>query len=444
MLISHSFSQFYVLAAAIKKISTYFGTTKTHVSDSLTYSMSMRIVGAGLFGLLGDYFGRKWPLVINLVMLAGLQIASIYCHTIDSFLHVRLWFGLAMGGVYGLAASNLMENAPPESRGLLGGIFQSGAAASGLTSAAINLGVGAKPDSWKKMFWITIGLTFGAAVVRILIPESKQFREAAKRKKDSLHGQTYKQRFIKFCKQFKKMLLLHWQTFVYCCIFVTLFQWAVHTYADNYVTFLIVSKGMSNSRASKITMITKAGCILGVWTMGWLGEYIGRRRMAAISALMAAVTLPASIMPTSFSGLAAGGFFYQFFFETYGAILAAHLNELSPIAFRAVMPGIAYQFGASVSAPAAMIVNDIAEGKFITENGKRVEAYEPVIGTIMGIVYFLQIVFSLFGPEKRGADLAHFKPAGLEDDDEDLPISHHLPERGRSQSDVKDDKVPSL
>ncbi|MCO5613818.1 hypothetical protein L7F22_068096 [Adiantum nelumboides] len=401
--------------------------------------MSLRIAGAGIFGLLGDYFGRKWPLVFNLFFLGGLQIASIYVNDIENFLRLRAVFGIAMGGIYGNAASNLMETAPSESRGLLGGIFQAGAAASGLTSAAINLGVGPTPISWHKMFWISAGLSFGVGIIRILIPESKQFIEAAKRKKESLHGQTYKERFIKFCKEFRKMLLLHWQTFVYCCLFVTLFQWAVHTFADNYVTFLIVSKGMSNSRASKITMITKAGCILGVMTMGWLGEYIGRRRMAAISALLAALTLPASIMPTSFSGLAAGGFFYQFFFETYGAILAAHLNELSPIAFRAVMPGIAYQFGASVSAPSAMIVNDIAEGKFVMENGKRVEAYEPVIGAIMGIVYFFQIIFSLFGPEKRGADLAHFKPAGFEDDEE-LPIAHHLPERGKAESDDKDEK----
>lgn len=332
-----------------------------------------------------------------------------------------------------------MENAPAESRGLLGGIFQSGAAFSGLTSAAMNLGVGPKPNTWKTMFWISAGLTFFTAILRVLIPESKQFREARKRKKESHHGQTYKQRFLKFCKEFKKMVSLHWQTFIYCCLFVTLFQWAVHTYADNYVTFLIVSKGLSNSQASKATMISKSGCVLGVIVMGWLGEYIGRRRIAAISSLMAAILLPASIIPTSFSGLSAGGFFYQFFFETYGSILAAHLNELSPIAFRAIMPGIAYQFGASVSAPAAMIVNRIAEKKFVTENHKRVEAYEPVIGIIMGSIYFLQIVFSCFGQEKRGVNLEYFQPAGLENFDREDPNECSIRgEQEMSKSNLKD------
>lgn len=59
--------------------------------------MTFRIVGAGIFGFLGDYFGRKWPLVINLCMLGLLQIWSIHCDKIGTFLQVRALFGIAMG-----------------------------------------------------------------------------------------------------------------------------------------------------------------------------------------------------------------------------------------------------------------------------------------------------------------------------------------------------------
>lgn len=267
------------------------------------------------------------------------------------------------------------------------------------------------------MFWISCGLSYFAALVRFLVPESKQFLEATKKRKEleaiQNQKQGYKVRLYKFCREFKKMFKLHWQTFIYSAAFVCLTSWAVHAYADNYVTFLISGKGINNRDASVITMITKSGCIIGMITIGWLGEYVGRRRMAAFSTLMAACLLPAAILPNSKTSLAVAGWFYQFFFEAYGAILAAHLNELSPIAFRAVMPGVAYQLGTSISAPSAMIVNDIAEDRHIIINGKRVEAYEPVIGITVAICYLLMILLAIFGPERRGADLEHFQPAGF-------------------------------
>ena len=47
------FLDFNVLAAATKKIAAYYGTTKAHVSDSITYTMALRIIGAAIFGFLG-------------------------------------------------------------------------------------------------------------------------------------------------------------------------------------------------------------------------------------------------------------------------------------------------------------------------------------------------------------------------------------------------------
>ena len=60
-------------------------------------------MGAAVFGLLGDQFGRKWPMVFNMLILGVLQIATIYSTTFGQFLAVRSLFGLFMGGVYGNA-----------------------------------------------------------------------------------------------------------------------------------------------------------------------------------------------------------------------------------------------------------------------------------------------------------------------------------------------------
>ena len=54
-------------------------------------------------------------------------------------------------------------------------------------------------------------------------------------------------------------------------------------------------------------------------------------------------------------------------------VIPVHLNELSPPAFRASFPGIAYQIGNMISSPAAEMVTGISEKTFINHKGERVE-----------------------------------------------------------------------
>lgn len=53
-----------------------------------------------MFGLAGDKWGRKWPMVANMIILGVLQIGTIYSRNFSDFLAVRALFGLFMGGVY--------------------------------------------------------------------------------------------------------------------------------------------------------------------------------------------------------------------------------------------------------------------------------------------------------------------------------------------------------
>jgi SHS family lactate transporter-like MFS transporter len=57
-----------------------------------------RSVGAIIFGLAGDLYGRKWPMVINLIIIGVLQLATAFCETFEAFLGVRALFGIGMGG----------------------------------------------------------------------------------------------------------------------------------------------------------------------------------------------------------------------------------------------------------------------------------------------------------------------------------------------------------
>ncbi len=90
---------FHSLSIQQVKFSAYYKVSKTDVSTAITLTLLLRSVGAAIFGLAGDKWGRKWPMVANMIVLGLLQVATIYSGTFQQFLAVRALFGLFMGGV---------------------------------------------------------------------------------------------------------------------------------------------------------------------------------------------------------------------------------------------------------------------------------------------------------------------------------------------------------
>lgn len=149
---------FHALSIQTTKLAKYYDRSKTDITTAITLTLLLRSVGAAIFGLMADKFGRKWPMVANMIILGLLQIATIYSNTFGAFLGVRALFGLFMGGVYGSAIAMALENCPVDARGLMSGILQQGYSLGYVIAASCNLGVGGSTDSWKTVFWIGAGL----------------------------------------------------------------------------------------------------------------------------------------------------------------------------------------------------------------------------------------------------------------------------------------------
>lgn len=105
---------FHALSIQTVKLAAYYDRSNTDISTAITLTLLLRSVGAAFFGAAGDRYGRKWPMVANMIVLGLLQIATIYSATFQQFLAVRSLFGLFMGGVYGNAIAMALENAPVE------------------------------------------------------------------------------------------------------------------------------------------------------------------------------------------------------------------------------------------------------------------------------------------------------------------------------------------
>lgn len=85
---------FHALSIQTVKLAKYYDTSKTNVTTAITLTLLLRSVGAAFFGLAGDKFGRKYPMVVNMLILGLLQVATIYSATFTQFLAVRSLFGL--------------------------------------------------------------------------------------------------------------------------------------------------------------------------------------------------------------------------------------------------------------------------------------------------------------------------------------------------------------
>src|SRR5437016_9178946 len=114
-----------------------FGTSIAKLSYAITLTLAMRPVGAFLFGLLGDRFGRRIPLMIDIVFYSAIELLTAFSPSFTVFLIFRALFGIGMGGEWGLGASLSMETLPAKARGLFSGILQQGYAFGFLLAAVV-------------------------------------------------------------------------------------------------------------------------------------------------------------------------------------------------------------------------------------------------------------------------------------------------------------------
>ncbi|KAF8536871.1 MFS general substrate transporter [Trichophaea hybrida] len=400
---------FHSISLSISNLAKYYHHERESISISITLTLLFRSVGAATFGIAGDLYGRKWPMIINLLIIAVLQLATAYCYTFAQFLGVRALFGIGMGGIWGLAASMALENMPMEARGLFSGILQQGYALGYLIAAGLNMSIvpNSKPG-FKTLFYIGAALTAAVAVARLFFAESKQFVEAKKNSEV-----TGKVKVTLFIADAKKILKEYWKRMVYAIILMALFNYiSSHTSQDMYPTYLHETKGFSQKLASEATMIAKAGAIVGGTFCGYYSQFFGRRATIMTACFFGACLIPLWVLPTSWGTLTAGALLIQFMVQGAWGVVPIHLNELSPPQFRSSFPGICYQLGNMISAPAAQITSTISENLSIVVDGQERPNYAITQAAMMSVIFVLLLVWTACGNEQRGSHFELAKAAG--------------------------------
>jgi MFS family permease len=117
---------FFVLIFMLDTLSAQFHVAKSAIISTTIATLAMRPVGAVLFGLLADRYGRRKPLMANVIFFSVVELLCGFSPNYTVFLILRTIYGIGMGGEWGVGASLAMESAPERWRGVLSGVLQSG------------------------------------------------------------------------------------------------------------------------------------------------------------------------------------------------------------------------------------------------------------------------------------------------------------------------------
>src|SRR5258705_231120 len=128
---------FFLLTFVIVPMAHDFGTSVADLGYAITITLAMRPVGAFVFGLLGDRFGRRMPLMIDIIFYSVMELLTAFSPNFTVLLIFRALYGIGMGGEWGLGASLAMETLPTQARGLFSGILQQGYAFGYLLAAVV-------------------------------------------------------------------------------------------------------------------------------------------------------------------------------------------------------------------------------------------------------------------------------------------------------------------
>ena len=170
---------FFILIFIVKDIADDFKAQVSAVSLGIALTLMMRPAGAFVFGWLADRFGRRPVLMIDVLLFAGLELASGFAPNLPTLLVLRLLFGFAMGGEWGIGASLALESIPAKSRGIVSGLLQEGYALGYLLAAVVHYFIGS--IGWRGMFIVGVAPALLVLYIRQSVKESPAFEAARDR-----------------------------------------------------------------------------------------------------------------------------------------------------------------------------------------------------------------------------------------------------------------------
>ncbi len=368
---------FFLVVYCLTSIGAEFKQSDAAMSFSILLTLAFRPVGAFIFGLMADRYGRRLPLMIDLVFYSIVEVATGFAPNFTSFLILRALFGIGMGGEWGVGASLAMEKVPAKWRGVLSGLLQQGYALGNLLAAFCFFFLFER-WGWRPLFFLGGLPALLALFVRVRVKESEVWQKSKGESWSGIGGS----------------LLGHWKLFLYLVLLMAGMNFASHGTQDMYPTFLQRFWHMDAHKRSLISAISMIGAIFGGVVIGLFSDRIGRRRAMIVALLAAILVTPLWAYAPNVGLLITGAFLIQFFVQGAWGVIPAHLSELSPNNIRGVLPGFSYQCGVLVASSVPALEALFAEHM----------SYATAMASTGATVFLVTAVIAGLGHEKKGVE----------------------------------------
>ena len=191
---------FFLVVVTLTAIAREFHRPDKDIALSIALTLGFRPVGALIFGLIADRYGRRPPLMFVLVFYSVIEVLSGLAPNYATFMVLRSLFGIGMGAQWGVGASLAMEKVPPRRRGVLSGLLQEGYAVGYLLAAICSLIVLPR-WGWRPLFFIGGLPALLALFVRFRVKESEVWK--------STRHESW--------GQLGRAIASHWRLFVFLC-----------------------------------------------------------------------------------------------------------------------------------------------------------------------------------------------------------------------------------
>ncbi len=368
---------FFVVVFLISRLSTQFSVSKAAIVWTLTATLALRPVGAFVFGLFGDRYGRRWSLIVNIACFSVLQVLCGFAPSYTSFLILRALFGVSMGGEWGVGTSLAMETVPSRWRGLLSGVLQCGYSV-GYLLAAVAARFILPAWGWRAMFWAGAVPAIAAIYICYKMQEPEAWRLHRAESSGAILGS----------------ISGNLKAFVYLVVLMILMMFCSHGTQDLYPDFLESAHNILPHSVEMIAILYNFGAIIGAVIFGELSQRAGRRIGMDCALGLSLVVIPLWAFGHNMAMLALGAFLMQMGIQGAWGVIPAHLTELAPPKARSLLPGLAYQLGILFAAPT---------NTFLYLLRDRV-GYSWALGGFELVIIVVTIVVVSLGQERHGRD----------------------------------------
>jgi SHS family lactate transporter-like MFS transporter len=365
---------FFVLAFVLAPIARDFHRSVPEIALAITASLATRPLGAFFFGLLADRYGRRLPLMLDILFYSVVEFASGFSPNFTVFLILRLLYGIGMGGEWGVGASLAMESVPAKWRGILSGLLQEGYAF-GYLLAAVAYWTVFPHWGWRALFFLGGAPALLTLFIRAKVKESAVWTA----RRAERHSWS----------DYARAVWSNGRRFLYLVLLMAMMNFVSHGTQDLYPTYLQQQHGFTPKLTSIITIVSMIGAIVGGLAIGLLSDRWGRRRAMVVSAVCAFLLIPFWVFAPSLAWILVGAFLMQFMVQGTWGVIPAHINELSPDRLRGFFPGFAYQIGVLFAASSAYI-----EARMSHQFG-----YARAMGGFAAVVLIVGAIVIALGPE---------------------------------------------